>query len=529
MVVAAYAQTLVEGRKVVVFGDCTSGLAERLLERGARLVHVYDSDLTRVAEAAAHGTSSEIAYAPLGQSGVAVRDGAFDFGVIENLAAADDAAALMTRLRRALAARGVAVVIAPNLEAEPVLLSDNERVRSGPSYYDMYELVSKEFDEVRMIGQTPFVGYAMADFTPGSADEFSIDTAFIEGGAEEAEWYVAVASHFPVAVDPFSVVQIPARAALDQLGDGVDTAALEQARRRITELEANAETAKQKSAGGAKDRELLLRAREEIEKRDAWVAELEARATIADARADEAESRADEAQANADAVQSQAAQLQHRLKEVQTRLAQAEKRLQSASTELRALEKRAERSEGDSERRGNQDLKALEARSARLLEKLEQRERELHEQQTTTEILTAELEDAERLLRERVERTNQLQNDLRDTEQLSTQLLFELELERRRESPASDTELTGEVATSTVGEADGSAPDIDELRSNLDELARVDARRVADLTAAQWTVQELESKLAEQEAEARAQLGQLRSELQQQSALLQQFQNSQPN
>src|SRR5690606_7092431 len=134
---------------------------------GARLVHVYDSDLTRVAEASARGSSGEIAFAPLGQSGVAVRDGAFDVGIIENLAAADDAQALTRRVRRASAPRGVAVVACPNLELQAVVLPDAESARSGATYFELYEIVSREFDEVRMVGQTPFVGYALADFTPG--------------------------------------------------------------------------------------------------------------------------------------------------------------------------------------------------------------------------------------------------------------------------------------------------------------------------------------------------------------------------
>jgi SAM-dependent methyltransferase len=358
MVLAAYAERLIEGRRVVVFGDSSSGLAEHLVDRGARLVHVYDSDPNRVALATARGAARNISFAPLGQTGIAARDGSFDVGLIDDLRSSEDPAALIKRLRRALAARGVALIAALNREAAFPLLTHAHQ--DAPSYYELYDFVSAEFDEVRMLGQTPFVGYAMAEFNPENADDFSIDTAFVPGGAEEPDFYVALASHFPASADSFTVVQLPAQAVLSTrtpsegaaLGAAVaEAAALEAAAAaehahaataRIGELEQqqrdartaserlkaelaaarsaleNAQRAseQQRSAAakldeerrknderralarsdGDKERELLRQAQDELAKRDRWAEQLEERAATADARADEVQAELEQSQ-----------------------------------------------------------------------------------------------------------------------------------------------------------------------------------------------------------------------------------------
>src|SRR5262245_28915694 len=92
IVLSAYLEPLVRGRRVAILGDATLGLADELGQRGARLIHVYDPDAARVAEAlarAAPGRSHQIAFALLaGDFGV--RDGAFDAVLVPDLALFDD-------------------------------------------------------------------------------------------------------------------------------------------------------------------------------------------------------------------------------------------------------------------------------------------------------------------------------------------------------------------------------------------------------------------------------------------------------
>src|SRR5690606_13627208 len=134
LALAAYSEDLVTGRRVVIFGSALSGLAETLVERGARLVHVYDENPTRVAEAAARSTSSTISFAPLTPGGIAARDGAFDVGFVEELAAFSDPGQLVTRLRRALSARGVGLVCTANADVSPYW-GRTAGGRSSLSYY----------------------------------------------------------------------------------------------------------------------------------------------------------------------------------------------------------------------------------------------------------------------------------------------------------------------------------------------------------------------------------------------------------
>jgi hypothetical protein len=207
---AAYAEAWINGAKVVVFGDALSLLAERLIERGARHVQVYDADAARAAEASAASTLKQVSHAPLELAGSALRDGVFDVAIVEDLASArENPKGLLEILTRALSRRGVALIGSRNSDVPERLITASAPAQQPLGYYDFYDLVSQHFEEVRMLGQTPFVGYAIADFSAADASEVRIDTALLPGGAEEPEWFLALASALPVSPDAFSVIQLP--------------------------------------------------------------------------------------------------------------------------------------------------------------------------------------------------------------------------------------------------------------------------------------------------------------------------------
>jgi chromosome segregation ATPase len=207
---AAYAEAWISGAKVVVFGDASSPLAERLIERGARHVQIYDPDAARAAEATAASTLKQVAYAPLDMAGSTLRDGVFDVGIVEDLAiAGPNPKDLLGPLSRALSRRGLALIGSRNPEVSERLIQPTIELAEPLGYYDFYEAVSTSFEEVRMLGQTPFVGYAIADFSASDASDVRLDTALLPGGAEEPEWFLALASALPIAPDAFSVIQLP--------------------------------------------------------------------------------------------------------------------------------------------------------------------------------------------------------------------------------------------------------------------------------------------------------------------------------
>ncbi|MEP7126258.1 MAG: hypothetical protein ABJE95_35330 [Byssovorax sp.] len=216
IVLPAYVEPLIRGRRVAVLGDATVGLAEELAQRGARLVHAYDPDPARAAEALARlsgGRTPQISYAVLAGD-LGVRDGAFDAVIVPDLSIFLDPAELMRRVRKLCAASGVAVVVAPNARTGTRLLvpeapaGATPRSSAPPGYYELYDLVSLQFPKVRMVGQAPFVGYTVADFAPGSEPEVSVDTSLLTA-SEEPEYFIAVAGERTVSLEAYTVIELP--------------------------------------------------------------------------------------------------------------------------------------------------------------------------------------------------------------------------------------------------------------------------------------------------------------------------------
>jgi len=298
VVLAAYAEPLLDGRRAVVFGNSLSPLAEEMIERGARSVHVCDPTPARAAESAAKNRVRQISIVPLDDADVSVREGAFDVAVVEDLSSSSDASALLKQVRRALSPRGVAFVACPNPDAKRPLLPRTDGGAAELGYYELYDKVAAEFAEVRMLGQTPFVGYAIVDFAPSEDVDVELDSGFLPTGAEEPEWFIAVGGREAIAFGPFHVVQLPASRVV---GAGTDDAVAEQLRaaraaeavlgERLASLEAdNAKLSAEQRARKAETKERASEAQAELEARNRRLVELESRAAKAESELSEAAS-----------------------------------------------------------------------------------------------------------------------------------------------------------------------------------------------------------------------------------------------
>jgi hypothetical protein len=502
---AAYAEAWISGAKVVVFGDALSPLAERLVERGARHVQVYDVDPVRAREAGAASTSKPIAHAPLELAGSSLRDGTFDVGIVEDLAiAGQNPKGVLATLARALSRRGLALIGSRNPDvAARLIRNDGERPSLG--YYDFYDVVSQHFDEVRMLGQTPFVGYAIADFSAADATDVRIDTALLPSGAEEPEWFLALCSALPISPDAFSVIQLPI--ADIELGASDQRAELEpesmegveSAEARIRELEAalaalaaeGAREAEKHAAERARDAEKHAAERRdgerkelekglgqklqvlqgELEKREEWLAALESRAATADERADQAQAQLEQAGKEQRKAKEQIARLEQQLESERRAKLQLEEN-------VRAREQGVAKRERESEARRTAELanesKALSARVAELTAALAESERVA---QQGDEDVRAELMQLEALLKDRAAEVARLTAALHETERFGRQLISKL----------------GEVEADRVAlRAKGSeSPDLQGLTHRNAELA-------ADLEAARWTISSLEANVGAQ-------------------------------
>jgi len=284
-----YAEPLVAGRRVVVFGDATLGLGERLLALGARLVHAYDPQAARVAaasERAARGLT--ILALPAGEFDV--REGAFDLAVIVDVAEFPQPRALLARVRRLLAPGGAALVRARAVDAD-----GRGRPRQGAvDYYELYDLVAMQFAQVRMVGQVRWAGVALAELGRGEGEpDVTVDTQLVDGD-EGAEAFIAVGSQDDVRLAEYALVQVPTAPATDPEAAAVldtDRADLAAAQLRASLLEAQLEELRtRRNVDGATAADALAAA-------EAEAADLAAERERALAHARDAAARAEEATA----------------------------------------------------------------------------------------------------------------------------------------------------------------------------------------------------------------------------------------
>jgi len=273
---AAFSEPYVESRRVLVFGSSLSATPRLLVERGARLVQVCDPNPARVEEAAERLSAPGLSFTTFSDELLQAREASFDFVLVENLAAFE-ARAVVARARRLLAARGVALFATPNRESAAPLLPPPEPAAAPLDYYALYDLVAAEFDHVHMLGQAPFVGYAVVDFASEGNLEPMIDSEFVPRGSEEPELFLALASRHRISVASYAVVQLPMHRVLSRAVERVPAAPPPVATRT--------------SRGATPDLESRL------ERQEAWILELEGRAEAADARADTAEEELETARA----------------------------------------------------------------------------------------------------------------------------------------------------------------------------------------------------------------------------------------
>jgi SAM-dependent methyltransferase len=384
---AAYAEPLASNRRVLVFGNALAALSVQLLERGARSVHVCDLDAVRVSEAAARNRSSQISFSSLADSDLSVRDGSFELVLVENLGAFGPMG-LVSKAKRALAPRGVAIVACPNPEAAFPLLRSGNPAATRLDYYALYDAVAAEFEHVRMLGQTPFVGYAIADFSAAGEPEPALDTSFVPGGAEEPDLFIALASEHEVRLDEFAVIQLPTRRLLGSMGVSAPTPAPIPPPNKA----ADAELARQNQ----------------------WIKELESRASTADERADHADTELEELRTKLQIEQEALGALK----------AQHENELGALRTELRA--------------------KASEL--LRASSELAQRDRQLAEKSAVEQEGSPELAAFEQQLVERGSEVRKLEQDLRTAERTGRELARELERRRTDQASAGSAELERALA-----------------------------------------------------------------------------------
>jgi len=503
--IAAFAESLVEGRRVLLLGSSAHSLWQKLLDRGARMVHVCDPDPIRLAESSALSTQPNASFAPLSnQAALALRDSVFDLGIVDNLASFSDPAEILRILRKALAPRAVALVTTPNPDVREALLPDPAPSRHQFDYYSLYDLVRTAFPVVRMLGQMPFVGYTVAELAPLDEPEPTIDAGFVSGGTEEPEWFIAAASAQPFGVESFTVVQVPVTEVLHHSS--------ERQLREQLRVSRNAE-------------------RSAVER----LARLEAQQLDLSARAAEAKEQYETSQ--------QVVRLRGEAQGLADRIMALEAR--SVAAEARA---------GDAERQVEQMRQALsraeraEAEQARLVEHLEAARLQAKSAEQLASDSAADIVRFETQLRERGVAIRRLEADLKAAERTGHQLLRDLQAARAghhrqfgseawavsnarlgSETLAADTaQRSGTSSAWVPSQVEGSAG---ETEADVLRIAEDRARLQADLIAAEWRIDQLMSSLEKEHqdreklAAAMSELADAQCRLNEQAALLSQLES----
>jgi SAM-dependent methyltransferase len=230
---AVYAESLAAGRRVVVFGDASLGLGAQLAELGARSVFVWDPDVDRARREAERAPAGVFVRPLLGVNELDV-SALFDLAVVGNLEVFDEPETLLAQVRRLVGEDGTALVVTPNGPA-----SDRS---PAYDYYELFDLVAREFDQVTMIAQLPFFGVALAELgeDEDESPSVSVDTQ-LAGGDRAPEAFIALASQRGARLDPYSIVELPrpqsaSMPASHELAQRLEDALRHQAS-RVSELE----------------------------------------------------------------------------------------------------------------------------------------------------------------------------------------------------------------------------------------------------------------------------------------------------
>jgi hypothetical protein len=536
-----YAEPLVAQRRVVVLGDSSLGLDVRLVELGARIVHVYDTDAPR-ARANAKLAARGAVIRELPEGDLDVRPGAFDLAIVPDLAIATDRAAVLARVRKLVGTDGAALIAARTASASDETLPTLD-------YYEMFDLVALQFASVRMIGQVPFTGVAFAELGDAAeAPSVSVDTQLASEN-EAPEVTIALVAQRDVRLDPYALIQLPRAAP----SDAIDALAMAASATDHAELAAAVLRTELLQAQVEEQKVAILRLGAEGE-RAHRVDELEAALHERTAKLKDAETRAGEHYVRAE-------RLTHDVRRLDDDLARQRDRATRLAKELEDERQHRARAEGDlAALRKSPDaaqwrerivlleeaLQSSEGAAALLQQRVMEAERAIRRREEQLVALVAELELAratpsmdpavlaalaaraqsaearaamldahlaelgeghaselaqlEAVLRERAQAIAAAEREVMRREAIVRELVLALEDAGAGEAISAPSHAAARVPDETHAHLDRAVAENADLRTKLDALALDVARREGELQARGWRITELEERVASLEA-----------------------------
>jgi hypothetical protein len=495
---SVYVEPLVADARVAVIGDVELGLHERLLELGARTVHLFDPDPERVAR-----TADEV---PRGVSvrmlrdDFDVRDGAFDLVVIPDLGTLPDPAGSIVRLRRVVDPRGAVVAMgrARTQQQQHGDASDDETFpEMAPAvvdYAELYDLFALQFESVTMNGVLPFVGVVFAELGAGDDLAVSVDTRLVAPDAPAV--FVVVAGRESSALDPYAIVQVAGELQLAEPSEElIDVESLDTIAIDIPILTRDVDRREHEVATAFAAMQL------KAELLATQLDEHRARLAAIDSRSAQIADRFDQVTIERDSASVRAAELEGILGAAQQALAILERRLIAAEQVM--LERddliAALNAELDARTNNGAELTTEVVDPSAIAELVARAERAeaslaLHVADLAhlSEAQAAETHMLEEQLRDRARVIAATDKELGRREQLVRELVFSLE-EARDQAGSGGAGAVFEAAPVMPGVA---PEEVARLRRKLDDLALEVARREGELVAQAWRITELENEKA---------------------------------
>jgi predicted RNA methylase len=490
---SVYVEPLVADARVAVVGDGELGLHARLLELGARTVHLYDPDPERVAR-----TADEV---PRGVSvrmlrdDFDVRDGAFDLVVIPDIGILPDASAAVVRLRRVVDARGAVVAMgrARTSQADDTMFP--ELSPAVVEYAELYDLFALQFESVTMTGVLPFAGVVFAELGVGDDLAVNVDTRLAPPEAPGV--FVVVAGREAASLEPYSIVQVAREADAESESDtlAIEIPDLPEEGDEPPEVDPREHEVATAFAAMQLRAELLAAQLDEHRARLAAVdGERASRADHA-ARAEQIALERDLALTRATELEGILGAAQEALAILERRLIAAEEGMLERDDQIAALNAELDAQESDSEELTTETVDP--AVVAEILARAERAEASLAlhvaDLAQLSEAHAAETESLEEQLRDRARVIAAMDKELARREQLVRELVVSLEEARDNAAAAAGGGRVFEASPVVPGVA---PEEVARLRRKLDELALEVARREGELVAQAWRITELENEKA---------------------------------
>lgn len=200
-----YLVDLVPGKRVLEVGCGTGFGAQFLASHGAGRVVAVDRSARKVSDARSRYRQSNLEFRCEEPGSIEMEDASFDCVFVPDGVEVLRRRSVLGELRRLLAADGHLVVCGAS--------ADRRGARGGASFYEFRERLERMFSPVRMIAQTPFVGFSLVEYGDEAAPlGVQVDTSLgeLEAGEPEACDYVAVCGGPPgTRLRDWCLVQVP--------------------------------------------------------------------------------------------------------------------------------------------------------------------------------------------------------------------------------------------------------------------------------------------------------------------------------